>query len=85
MSARGPTARPSYRYKEEGAGCLHFTYEALRTATKNFNQTPVQQGGCKLGEGGFGPVFRGTLKFTDVAIKILRHTPKVSAENEVDH
>ena len=53
------------------AGCLAFDYNELEKATQGFSNS------CKLGEGGFGPVFRGKLKFTDVAIKILRNTPKV--------
>ena len=53
------------------AGCLEFDYDELKNATDGFSNA------CKLGEGGFGPVFRGKLKFTEVAIKILRNTPKV--------
>lgn len=58
-------------------GCLHFTYEELKAATDGFNTKPLNMGGRKLGEGGFGPVFLGRLKFTEVAIKILRNVPKV--------
>nr|CAL36106.1 IRAK4-like protein [Suberites domuncula] len=58
------------------AGCLHFTYEELKEATDGFNMKPLNLGGRKLGEGGFGPVFLGKLKFTEVAIKILRNVPK---------
>jgi hypothetical protein len=63
---------------KEVEGCIKFDYEELRAATNSFDPKPVSQGGFKLGEGGFGPVFRGILKFTEVAIKILRNTPKVS-------
>lgn len=58
-------------------GCLHFDYDELAKATKGFDVRPLKLGGCKLGEGGFGPVFVGKLKFTEVAIKILRKVPKV--------
>lgn len=58
-------------------GCLHFTYDELKDATDGFNMKPLNMGGRKLGEGGFGPVFLGRLKFTEVAIKILRNVPKV--------
>lgn len=56
-----------------GIGCLEFALEELRYATRGFDKS------FKLGEGGFGPVYKGKLKFTEVAIKILRNTPKVLA------
>lgn len=73
------SSRDNAQRKADNAveGCLQFDYEELRVATNNFDPTPSSEGGCKLGEGGFGPVFRGRLKFTEVAIKILRMTPKV--------
>ena len=59
-------------------GCVHFPYADLKEATKSFDQRPVKDGGCKLGEGGFGPVFKGTLRFTDVAIKGISKRARVS-------
>ena len=46
--------------------CIEFKYEQLQEATKKFCDS------CKLGEGGFGPVYKGTLLYTTVAIKQLR-------------
>ncbi len=70
--------RDPQKHRNDVPGCLHFSYEDLKKATDNFNQKPLNMGGRKLGEGGFGPVFLGMLKFTEVAIKILRNVPKVS-------
>ena len=53
-----------------GISCIEFTYEQLQDATSDFSES------FKLGEGGFGPVFKGNLLYTTVAIKRLR---KVSA------
>ena len=71
---------PQYhgQVKNETTSCLHFEYAAVESATNQFDQRPVSKGGCKLGEGGFGPVFKGELKFTEVAIKVLRRAPPVS-------
>ena len=63
----------------EAISCLHFDYDAICQATNNFNSAPVSKNGNKLGEGGFGPVFKGELHFTEVAIKVLRRTKPVSA------
>uniref|UniRef100_A0A0D9WT79 Protein kinase domain-containing protein n=1 Tax=Leersia perrieri TaxID=77586 RepID=A0A0D9WT79_9ORYZ len=43
-----------------------YSYKELAKATQNFDQSN------KIGEGGFGPVYKGTLKDgTDVAVKLL--------------
>ncbi len=72
--------RPSSREEsltDPMEGCIKFDYEELRKATNSFDTRSLSKGGCKLGEGGFGPVFRGKLIFTEVAIKLLRNAPKV--------
>ena len=64
----------------DGTGCIHFSLRELEEATSGFNPLPVNRGGCKIGEGGFGPVFKGKLKYTEVAIKLLNAAaiPKVN-------
>ncbi|KAJ4778420.1 U-box domain-containing protein kinase family protein [Rhynchospora pubera] len=42
-----------------------FTYTELQEATNNFDDS------LKIGEGGYGSVYRGVLRSTDVAIKLL--------------
>ncbi|KAF8118979.1 hypothetical protein N665_0001s0037 [Sinapis alba] len=43
-----------------------YTIEEIEEATENFSITN------KIGEGGYGPVYKGTLDYTKVAIKVLR-------------
>jgi septation ring formation regulator EzrA len=45
--------------------CTEFTYTEIKEATKNFDLS------LKIGEGGFGAVYKGFLRSTNVAIKIL--------------
>ncbi|XP_038889298.1 U-box domain-containing protein 34-like [Benincasa hispida] len=47
-------------------GYRKYTIEEIETATKGFSDA------LKIGEGGYGPVFRGELDHTPVAIKVLR-------------
>jgi len=46
--------------------CIEFNFKQLQKATNNFSDK------CRLGEGGFGPVYKGNLLYTTVAIKQLR-------------
>lgn len=62
--------KPNQESGDNSINCIEFTYKQLQDATNTFCES------CKLGEGGFGPVFKGSLLHTTVAIKQLR---KVSA------
>ncbi|KAJ0482969.1 putative protein kinase RLK-Pelle-RLCK-VIIa-2 family [Helianthus annuus] len=60
-------------YKERGHSLRKFSYSELRNATNNFNRS------LKIGEGGFGSVYKGSIRPRDghgdplvVAIKKLR-------------
>lgn len=43
-----------------------YSYEEIEVATNKFSQS------MKIGEGGYGPVFKGKLDHTRAAIKVLR-------------
>ncbi|MQM10917.1 hypothetical protein Taro_043815 [Colocasia esculenta] len=51
-----------------------YTIEEIQLATENFSDE------LKIGEGGYGPVFKGSLDHTAVAIKILRPDAAQGAE-----
>jgi serine/threonine protein kinase len=51
---------------EEGTGAKRFRYKELSIATNNFSDER------KLGEGGFGSVYRGFLKETNLQVAIKR-------------
>ncbi|KAL8112583.1 putative serine/threonine-protein kinase PBL19 [Apium graveolens] len=60
-------------YKEKEHNLRVFTFEELRDATKNFNRL------LKIGEGGFGSVYKGCIRLVDgvgdpcvVAVKMLK-------------
>ncbi|KAL5224803.1 hypothetical protein ABZP36_011442 [Zizania latifolia] len=56
-----------------------YRYKELVEATSNFNQSN------KIGEGGFGPVYKGTLKDgTDVAVKLLSSQSRQGVKEFLD-
>ncbi|CAJ1056274.1 interleukin-1 receptor-associated kinase 4 [Xyrichtys novacula] len=55
-----------------------FLYHELMRVTGNFDDRPISDGGCRLGEGGFGTVYKGLLNDKPVAIKKLCPVDDVS-------
>ncbi|KAJ1278017.1 hypothetical protein BS78_04G048000 [Paspalum vaginatum] len=66
---RRTSRQPSSRHNEDtpgGSNIKIYTYKELVRATENFNQSN------KIGEGGFGSVYKGQLKNgTNIAVKVL--------------
>lgn len=51
---------------ENGMKYRRYTIEEIETATENFSESR------KIGEGGYGPVYKCYLDHTPVAVKVLR-------------
>uniref|UniRef100_A0A673KCE0 Interleukin-1 receptor-associated kinase 4 n=1 Tax=Sinocyclocheilus rhinocerous TaxID=307959 RepID=A0A673KCE0_9TELE len=64
------------------AGFYTFTHRELTVMTSGWDERPVKHGGCLLGAGGFGVVFRGSVcGGTDVAVKKLNPLDGSSLED----
>uniref|UniRef100_A0A2K5JMP0 Interleukin-1 receptor-associated kinase 4 n=1 Tax=Colobus angolensis palliatus TaxID=336983 RepID=A0A2K5JMP0_COLAP len=48
-----------------------FSFYELKNVTNNFDERPISVGGNKMGEGGFGVVYKGYVNNTTVAVKKL--------------
>ncbi|XP_030629751.1 interleukin-1 receptor-associated kinase 4 [Chanos chanos] len=74
------TTDPEEHSELSDTGFLRFTYQELMKITGNWDERPVSQGGCRLGEGGFGIVFKGIRRDTYVAVKKLHAMDDISPE-----
>ncbi|XP_019790155.1 interleukin-1 receptor-associated kinase 4 isoform X3 [Orcinus orca] len=57
-----------------------FSYYELKDVTNNFDERPLSVGGNKMGEGGFGVVYKGYVNNRTVAVKKLAAMVDISTE-----
>lgn len=62
-------------------GFYTFTLRELTGMTSDWDDRPVKDGGCLLGSGGFGVVFRGSMGGTHIAVKKLNPLDNSSLED----
>ncbi|KAJ3596475.1 hypothetical protein NHX12_002882 [Muraenolepis orangiensis] len=81
-----PERPPETKKKEEmeteadGTGFVSFSYQELVNITGDFDDRPASEGGNRLGEGGFGTVYKGFVDRTPVAVKKLSPEEDTLAE-----
>ncbi|XP_028913865.1 interleukin-1 receptor-associated kinase 4 isoform X1 [Ornithorhynchus anatinus] len=57
-----------------------FSFQELRSVTSNFDERPISIGGNKMGEGGFGVVYKGSISNRVVAVKKLAAMVDISTQ-----
>ena len=69
----------------DAAGFHSFSFHELKSITNNFDERPASAGGNRMGEGGFGVVYKGCVNNTIVAVKKLgavSHLPSSSQKKQ---
>ncbi|XP_021516475.1 interleukin-1 receptor-associated kinase 4 isoform X1 [Meriones unguiculatus] len=75
------SSRPDSKSSEFSDTRFHsFSFYELKSITNNFDERPVSVGGNRMGEGGFGVVYKGCVDNTPVAVKKLGAMVEISTE-----
>ncbi|KAF5907580.1 interleukin-1 receptor-associated kinase 4, partial [Clarias magur] len=74
------TTGPEESQEPPEDGFYSFTYRELTQITGNWDERPASIGGNRLGEGGFGIVFKGQHNIKPVAVKKLNLVDDLSPE-----
>lgn len=61
-----------------------FSFYELKSVTNNFDERPISLGGNKMGEGGFGVVYKGHVNNRTIAVKKLSAMVDISSEELKD-
>ncbi|KAE8615785.1 hypothetical protein XENTR_v10008617 [Xenopus tropicalis] len=77
--SKGPEENEVDDFDDMGIG--RFSFTEVKQSTNNFDIRPVSEGGNKLGEGGFGVVFKGEIKEKIVAVKKLTELVDASIQD----
>ncbi|XP_017651987.1 interleukin-1 receptor-associated kinase 4 isoform X2 [Nannospalax galili] len=75
------SASPENKSLESSDTRFHsFSFYELKSITNGFDERPVSVGGNRMGEGGFGVVYKGCVNNTTVAVKKLGAMVDISTE-----
>ncbi|CAL8359266.1 unnamed protein product [Lota lota] len=72
--------KPTQTAEPDCPGYMSFLYHELMNITGNFDDRPTSEGGNRLGEGGFGTVYKGFINHKPVAVKKLSPEEDILAE-----
>lgn len=74
-------AEKSLEFSDTDTRFHSFSFYELKSITNNFDERPVSLGGSRMGEGGFGVVYKGCVNNRTVAVKKLGAMVEISSED----